>query len=164
MWDLGHRLGFQPWSPALGAWSLSHWTTREVPRCNFLKARTEEEREKLPCHPQGSHLESSVSAPGYCPLRMTGSRNFSLMAFTLPLRSWSCSLQIAEWLQEYKWSKISAVQNIVYISCTSSPGWSRPFSQFLFQVTIRFKCAFCSPLEWSSSNLLKHPFKAPTVP
>ena len=29
--------GIEPWTPALGAWSLSHWTTREVPHIFFLK-------------------------------------------------------------------------------------------------------------------------------
>ena len=32
MWDLVLCLGIEPWPPALGAQSLSHWTTREVPR------------------------------------------------------------------------------------------------------------------------------------
>ena len=31
MWDLVPWPGIEPGSPALGAWSLSHWTTREVP-------------------------------------------------------------------------------------------------------------------------------------
>ena len=30
MWDLSLLPGIEPWPPALGAWSLSHWTTREV--------------------------------------------------------------------------------------------------------------------------------------
>ena len=30
VWDLVLWLGIEPWPPALGAWSLSHWTTREV--------------------------------------------------------------------------------------------------------------------------------------
>ena len=30
MWDLVPQPGIEPRSPALGAWSLSHWTTREV--------------------------------------------------------------------------------------------------------------------------------------
>ena len=30
MWDLGLLPGIEPWPLALGAWSLSHWTTREV--------------------------------------------------------------------------------------------------------------------------------------
>ena len=38
MWDLVPRPGIEPRSPALGAWSLGHWTTREVPLVsNFLK-------------------------------------------------------------------------------------------------------------------------------
>ena len=36
MWDLVPRPGIEPGSPALGAWSLSHWTTREVPIFGFL--------------------------------------------------------------------------------------------------------------------------------
>ena len=31
MWDLVPWPGIEPGSPALGVWSLSHWTTREVP-------------------------------------------------------------------------------------------------------------------------------------
>ena len=37
MWDLVSWPGIKPWSPVLGAWSLSHWATREVPRC-FLSS------------------------------------------------------------------------------------------------------------------------------
>ena len=32
MWDLVPWLEIKPRPPALGVWSLSHWTTREVPR------------------------------------------------------------------------------------------------------------------------------------
>ena len=32
MWDLVPRPGIEPAAPALGARSLTHWTTREVPR------------------------------------------------------------------------------------------------------------------------------------
>ena len=35
IWDLISRLGFELGLPALGAWSLSHWTTREVPPVTF---------------------------------------------------------------------------------------------------------------------------------
>ena len=31
MWNLVPQPGLKPGLPALGAWSLSHWTTREVP-------------------------------------------------------------------------------------------------------------------------------------
>ena len=31
MWDLVPQPGMEPGPPDLGAWSLSHWTTREVP-------------------------------------------------------------------------------------------------------------------------------------
>ena len=32
MWDLVPRPGIKPRPPALGVWSLSHWTTREAPQ------------------------------------------------------------------------------------------------------------------------------------
>ena len=32
IWDLIPQPGIEPRPPALGAWSLSRWTTREVPR------------------------------------------------------------------------------------------------------------------------------------
>ena len=35
MWDLVPQPGIEPRPPALGAWSLTHWTTREVPLCIF---------------------------------------------------------------------------------------------------------------------------------
>ena len=35
MWDLVPQPGIEPGSPALGARSLTHWTTREVPRTSF---------------------------------------------------------------------------------------------------------------------------------
>ena len=35
-WALVPWLGIEPWPPALGAQSLSHWTTREVPQHHFL--------------------------------------------------------------------------------------------------------------------------------
>ena len=31
MWDLVPQAGIKSWPSALGAWSPSHWTTREVP-------------------------------------------------------------------------------------------------------------------------------------
>ena len=37
MWDLVPWPGIEPGSPALGAWSISHWTTREVPYPYFLR-------------------------------------------------------------------------------------------------------------------------------
>ena len=37
MWDLVPRPGIEPGSPPLGAQSLSHWTTREVPYNCVLK-------------------------------------------------------------------------------------------------------------------------------
>ena len=36
MWDLVPWPGIKPGPPALGACSLGHWTTREVPFANFL--------------------------------------------------------------------------------------------------------------------------------
>ena len=36
MWDLVPWPGIKPRPPALGAWSLSHWTTREVPLFVFF--------------------------------------------------------------------------------------------------------------------------------
>ena len=36
MWDLVPRPGIEPGPPALGAQSLSHWTTKEVPQHFFL--------------------------------------------------------------------------------------------------------------------------------
>lgn len=38
MWDLFPWLGMEPKSPALGAWILSYWTTREVPIRPFFTA------------------------------------------------------------------------------------------------------------------------------
>ena len=38
MWDLVPWPGMEPRPPALGAWSLSHWTTKEVPNNIFLKS------------------------------------------------------------------------------------------------------------------------------
>ena len=38
MWDLVPQPGIKPRPPALGAWSLSHWTTREVQTFNFVAA------------------------------------------------------------------------------------------------------------------------------
>ena len=34
--DLSSRPGIEPAPPALEAWSLNHWTTREVPQIIFL--------------------------------------------------------------------------------------------------------------------------------
>ena len=38
MWDLVPWPGIKPRPPVLGAQSLSHWTTREVPPCRVIKA------------------------------------------------------------------------------------------------------------------------------
>ena len=38
IWDLVPWLGIEPRPPALGAWSLSHWTIREVPVSAFQYA------------------------------------------------------------------------------------------------------------------------------
>ena len=45
MWGLVPWLGIEPALPVLGAWSLSHWTTREVP---FKKIFVEVAFERLP--------------------------------------------------------------------------------------------------------------------
>ena len=37
MWDLVPRPGIEPGPPALGVWSLTHWTTREVPETESLR-------------------------------------------------------------------------------------------------------------------------------
>ena len=43
MWDLVPWPGIKPWAPALGARSLTHWTTREVPQvfqlCSHIHSR-----------------------------------------------------------------------------------------------------------------------------
>ena len=39
MWDLVPWPGIKPGSPALGAWSLNHWTTREVSHTSILAQR-----------------------------------------------------------------------------------------------------------------------------
>ena len=38
MWDLVLQPGTEPRPPALGTWSLSHWTTREISAQRFLTA------------------------------------------------------------------------------------------------------------------------------
>ena len=38
MWDLVPQPGLEPGPPALGAWSITHWTTREVPPFYHLLA------------------------------------------------------------------------------------------------------------------------------
>ena len=37
MWDLAPWPGIEPWLPAMGAQSLSHWTTRELPHFFFTR-------------------------------------------------------------------------------------------------------------------------------
>ena len=37
MWDLVPWPGIKPRFPASGAWSLSHWTTREIPGPTFIR-------------------------------------------------------------------------------------------------------------------------------
>ena len=39
-WDPVPRPGIEPRPPSFGAWSLSHWTTEEVPRSHLLKGCT----------------------------------------------------------------------------------------------------------------------------
>ena len=44
MWDLVPWLGIEPRPPALGAWSLTHWITREVPRYLYFYKHMVEHR------------------------------------------------------------------------------------------------------------------------
>ena len=52
---LGHQPGIESGPPALGAWSLNHWTTREVPQIIF----------KYECtlHFDNSHVRKVFLAP-----------------------------------------------------------------------------------------------------
>ena len=36
LWDLISRPEIEPGPPALGVWSLSHWTTKEVPTLFYM--------------------------------------------------------------------------------------------------------------------------------
>ena len=61
MWDLIPWPGIEPSFPALGAWSLSHWTTREIPVCrNFSRARS----------PSMAHMGTLSSALPSSPSRL----------------------------------------------------------------------------------------------
>ena len=40
MWDLAPQPRIEPGSPALGVWSLSHWTNREVLISLLIKGKT----------------------------------------------------------------------------------------------------------------------------
>ena len=40
MWDLSSLTGIEPKPPAVGAWSLNHWNSREVPEA-FLSSQKE---------------------------------------------------------------------------------------------------------------------------
>ena len=55
MWDLVPWPGVKPRSPALGPWSLSHWTTWEVPYIRFKVRRLPHPESpfmgSFPCHP-----------------------------------------------------------------------------------------------------------------
>ena len=42
VWDLVPQPGIEPGAPALGAWSLSYWTTREVPPTLYCSNPTSE--------------------------------------------------------------------------------------------------------------------------
>ena len=53
MWGPIPQLGIEPGPPSLGAWSLSHWTTREVPRlgsysCLIMNLQSETEEDWTP--------------------------------------------------------------------------------------------------------------------
>ena len=39
MWDLSSLTRDQTRVLCIGVWSLNHWTTREVPRGSYIKAR-----------------------------------------------------------------------------------------------------------------------------
>ena len=46
MWDLGPWSGIEPGPPAVGAWSLNHCTTREVPWALFSLLHPDESQKK----------------------------------------------------------------------------------------------------------------------
>ena len=47
MWALVPWPGFEPWLPALGAQSLSHWTTRKVPEFFFLSRKISNKHRRI---------------------------------------------------------------------------------------------------------------------
>ena len=51
MWDLIPWPGIKPGAPALGAWTCSHWTSREVPVVLFIfvSHETEAQRGEMTC-------------------------------------------------------------------------------------------------------------------
>ena len=57
MWDLVPWPGIEPRTPALGAQSLSHWTTREVPYRVFLITKRRDMQEGRRKYPGMSALE-----------------------------------------------------------------------------------------------------------
>ena len=59
MQDLVPRPGIEPGAPALGAWCLTHWTTREVP--SFFVS-TINRNEQLIVQWDGSSVEERKSA------------------------------------------------------------------------------------------------------
>ena len=91
MWDLVSRPGIQPRPPALGAWSLSHGTTREVlqiPR--FIEEAAEiREAQGLLKDTQFSaapRIKFKCSVLGSCPARlMTQSSGIHLLHLTASL-------------------------------------------------------------------------------
>ena len=60
IWDLVPWPGIKPWPPALGAQSLSHWATREVP--NFGLILTLVLVNSLPVEPQGKPKNTGVGS------------------------------------------------------------------------------------------------------
>lgn len=46
MWDIVPKPGIEPQPSSLGAWTLSYWTIREVPRLVFSDAKKERKLEK----------------------------------------------------------------------------------------------------------------------
>ena len=58
MWDLVPQLGIEPRPPALGAWSLSHWPTSEVPQENSLSFIHQRQGQDLSLAQQWDQLQS----------------------------------------------------------------------------------------------------------
>ena len=67
MWDLVPQPGIEPGPPALGVWSLTHWTTREVSWGPLLEMPREESGVGLPLHsPEWSVTHSLATADKNC--------------------------------------------------------------------------------------------------
>ena len=70
MWDLAPWPGIIPGTAALGTWSLSHWTTREVPTMSNLK--------------QNQNLSLSDTAPSTCSLSSLFFQQSSWLQLSIP--------------------------------------------------------------------------------